>query len=116
MSKVQRMEDRATTAGLLTSPMRLAILERLLAGPAIVGELVETLGAEQAVVSKQLGVLRDAGLIRCEPQGRCRSYTLAHERQTKSLIAALDAITDVRDALVPGRSRSSNQRAAGRRG
>lgn len=115
MSKQASSDERATTAGLLTSPLRLAILERLLDGPAIVGELVETIGAEQAVVSKQLGILRDAGLIACEPQGRCRSYALTHVRRTRSLIAALDAITEARtpaptSATSPKPSRSAPKR------
>jgi len=65
-------------AALLAVPLRYQILQLLLAGPKIVNSLVESLGENQATVSKQLGILRDAGLIVCQPDGRCREYALAN--------------------------------------
>ncbi len=75
----------ARLAGVLINPVRIAILERLLDGPCIVNDLAESLGIGQAVVSKQLGVLRKSGLLGCQPNGRCREYHLAEPELFKKL-------------------------------
>ena len=98
MKVIQSTDARANAAGLFTSTMRLAIVEQLLGGSAIVGELANALGAEQAVVSKQLGILREAGIITCEPRGRCRIYALAHRQRIRSLVDALGAVAELRSA------------------
>jgi len=90
MTTGRQNERRAAVAAVLGHPLRLALVERLLAGPRIVGELVAELGAEQAVVSKQLGLLRTAGLLRCDPEGRLRRYSLGDPRAVRRLLAVLD--------------------------
>jgi DNA-binding transcriptional ArsR family regulator len=47
---------------------RLAILEKLRAGPLTVGALVEKTGLSQSNVSNHLGCLRDCGLVTCSQQ------------------------------------------------
>jgi len=74
----QKQQQVTWIASLLAVPLRYQILERLLAGPSIVGNLVEALGENQATVSKQLAILREAGLVACQPDGRCRQYSLAN--------------------------------------
>lgn len=91
MTRRRNNEARAALAALLGHPLRMALVERLLAGPCIVGELEQAVGAEQAVVSKQLGLLREAGLLRCDPEGRLRRYSLADARAVRRLLATLDA-------------------------
>lgn len=86
----RRPEDKAPNlAAALANPLRLAIITRLAQGTCLAGELVEFVGADQAVVSKQLGLLRSCGLLLCQPQGRCRSYSLAHPEAVKTLLEAL---------------------------
>ena len=60
----------------LAAPQRRAILDLLRAGPRHVGELVEQLQASQPTVSKQLRVLREAGLVVVRAQGQQRVYAL----------------------------------------
>jgi len=48
----------------LGEPMRIRLLDQLRAGPATVGELQVATGSSQQNVSKHLGVLHDAGLLR----------------------------------------------------
>ena len=76
-------------AAALASPLRLAILTRLVDGPCLVGELVEATGAPQAVVSKQLGLLRGCGLLKCLPDGRCRNYSLSSPDLVRRLLALM---------------------------
>lgn len=57
-------------------PMRIRILERLRDGAASVGELVESVGASQQNVSKHLGVLHDAGVVRRSRDGNRVVYTI----------------------------------------
>ena len=83
------LEQTAAAAAVFSNPLRLRILGRLLEGPCIVGDLVQTTGLEQAVISKQLGLLRNAGLLTCQPQGRCREYRLAQPEAVASAMASV---------------------------
>jgi len=60
----------------LSDPTRRALLERLLreGGELNVRALTEQAGVSQPMVSKHLGVLRAAGLVRERPQGRVVHY------------------------------------------
>jgi ArsR family transcriptional regulator len=61
----------------LASPRRLEILHRLFEGPREVGRLAAELGASQPNVSQHLSVLRTAGLVEFERDGREVRYRLA---------------------------------------
>jgi ArsR family transcriptional regulator len=63
--------------GVLAEPTRLEILQRLKDGPRSVSDLVECLGAKQANVSKQLGILYIAGLLSRERDGNVVRYGIA---------------------------------------
>jgi DNA-binding transcriptional ArsR family regulator len=59
----------------LSDPTRRAILERLIRhGEHTVGALTERAGISQPAVSKHLGVLKSAGLVRGRPNGRLVHY------------------------------------------
>ena len=66
----QRGLDQTFAA--LSDPTRREILARLRRGSANVGELAEPFDISLAAVSKHLGVLERAGLIRREAHGRER--------------------------------------------
>lgn len=61
----------------LAEPTRLAILQQLRAKPFSVGELVTRLGAKQANVSKQLGLLHGAGILMRERVGNTVYYAIS---------------------------------------
>ncbi len=61
----------------LGDPTRLAILRRLAAGEARVGELVEEVGLAQSTVSKHLICLKECGLVDSEPVGRASLFRLS---------------------------------------
>jgi DNA-binding transcriptional ArsR family regulator len=56
--------------GALADPTRRAILERLAAGEATVGELAEPFAMSRPAISKHLDVLERAGLVHRIPDGR----------------------------------------------
>jgi DNA-binding transcriptional ArsR family regulator len=58
----------------LASPRRLQILHRLFDGPCEVGRLAAELGLSQPNVSQHLSVLRSAGLVEAERDGREARY------------------------------------------
>jgi DNA-binding transcriptional ArsR family regulator len=60
----------------LASPRRLQILHRLFDGPCEVGRLATELGLSQPNVSQHLAVLRSAGLVEAERDGREARYRL----------------------------------------
>jgi DNA-binding transcriptional ArsR family regulator len=60
----------------LASPRRLEILHALARGPIEVGRLAEAIGASQPNVSQHLAVLRSAGIVEAERDGREVRYRL----------------------------------------
>src|SRR5262249_56001619 len=60
----------------VAEPERLRIIHRLRSGPKHVSELAELLHSDIVNVSHHLGVLRNAGLVQDEKQGRFVIYRL----------------------------------------
>jgi len=60
----------------LANPRRLEIIHRLAQGPCEVGRLAEEIGASQPNISQHLSVLRAAGLVDAERDGREVRYRL----------------------------------------
>jgi ArsR family transcriptional regulator len=60
----------------LASPRRLEIIHRLAAGPCEVGRLAEELGISQPNASQHLAVMRAAGIVEAERDGREVRYRL----------------------------------------
>ena len=61
----------------LSEPMRIKLLDRLRDDAATVHELTDALGASQQNVSKHLGVLLQAGMVRRTKHGTSARYAIA---------------------------------------
>ena len=92
----------------LGEPMRIRLLDRLRDGEATVQELQEATGASQQNVSKHLGVLLHAGIVRREKHGNYSRYAIADD----SVFELCDQVcggvrrqVDELDALLGGESR-----------
>jgi DNA-binding transcriptional ArsR family regulator len=68
-----------TIFDVIADPTRRRILDLLLQRPHLVGELVEALDISQPGVSKQLRVLREAGLVHVRKDAQKRWYVLRPE-------------------------------------
>lgn len=68
-----------TIFDVISDPTRRRILDLLLQRPHSVGELVEALDISQPGVSKQLRLLREAGLVHVEKEAQLRWYHLNPE-------------------------------------
>jgi ArsR family transcriptional regulator len=81
MSIVMGMDDitilQAEVLKTLASPRRIEILHVLARGPIEVGRLAEQIGASQPNVSQHLAVLRTAGIVDAERDGREVRYRLS---------------------------------------
>lgn len=64
---------------LLGEPTRIKLLDRLRQGDASVQELTEAIGTTQQNVSKQLGVLLQAGIVGRRKVGNYAYYSIADE-------------------------------------
>lgn len=60
----------------VAEPARRELLDVLLDGPRPVGELVAATGLSQPNTSRHLRILREAGLVGSQPDGRRRLYAL----------------------------------------
>lgn len=76
----------STAFEILADPTRRRVLDLLREQERTVGELVDALDMSQPAVSKQLRVLRDAGLVEARVDAQRRIYTLRPEP-----LAELDA-------------------------
>ena len=85
---------KALTA--LSDPTRRAVFERLRAGPASVQQIAAGLPVSRPAVSQHLKALREAGLVRDEPRGSARIYSI-HTPGLRELRDWLDGFWD--DAL-----------------
>lgn len=65
----------------LADETRLAVVRQLIDGPKHVGEINASLGLEQSLLSHHLKILRDAGLVTSERDGKAVLYSLAPEFQ-----------------------------------
>lgn len=71
---VDRYEFLANRFKLLSEPTRLRILEVICGQELKVSEICERTGLQQANVSKQLQLLKTAGVVACRRVGTCRYY------------------------------------------
>jgi DNA-binding transcriptional ArsR family regulator len=65
-----------TALAALSDPTRRAVFERLRAGPASVQQIADGLPVSRPAVSQHLKALREAGLVRDEPRGTARIYSI----------------------------------------
>lgn len=70
-------DDCASRLRVLADETRLSVLLQLLATPKHVAELNEAIGVPQNLLSHHLRVLREAGLVVAERDGRSVLYRLA---------------------------------------
>ena len=61
---------------LLGDASRRAIIERLSRGACSVSQLADSMPISRPAVSQHLKLLREAGIVRDEPQGRRRVYSI----------------------------------------
>jgi len=78
--KAKRCADRLQG---IAEPTRIRIIDCLLSGPKNVSELAKMLKVEIVNVSHHLGVMRQAGLVEDEKQGRFVIYSLHPDFSTK---------------------------------
>ena len=71
----------ASVLKVLADETRLAVVEQLMDGPRRVGQINEVLGVEQTLLSHHLRVLRDAGIVTTERDGKHVVYSLAKNIQ-----------------------------------
>jgi DNA-binding transcriptional ArsR family regulator len=80
---------------------RLEIVHCLRQGPMIVGDIVRQTGLSQSVVSRQLGILRNVGVLKCQRQGNAMVYQLSDE----SIGDVCDLVRKVLSAQLQSQSR-----------
>jgi len=91
MPKLQQMQRNcATKLKVLADATRLYVVRELLAGARSVGELHARLDIEQSLLSHHLRVLRAAGVVTSERDGKSVLYQLAPSFNASADGATLD--------------------------
>ncbi|GIW99914.1 MAG: transcriptional regulator [Pirellulaceae bacterium] len=89
----ERMSDGDSCASLLkvlADQTRLAVVQSLLEGPQRVSELNRHLNVEPTLLSHHLRVLREAGLVETERDGKSIVYSLSQSMRGQTRGAAID--------------------------
>ena len=89
----------------IADPTRRAILDRLQAGPAPVNSLAEGFPQSRPAISKHLRILKDAGIVTEQRQGRERVYRLHPHR----LVEVADWLLTYRDFWQTSLTRLKNR-------
>jgi len=84
--------DAAEIASAFSDPLRLAVLQRLIEGPATVSDIVEATGESQPKVSNHLSVLRERNLVTARRSGRQIVYRLRNP-SVAQVVESLLALT-----------------------
>ena len=71
---------KAEISKTFSDPKRLILIAELRDGEKTVGELVESSGFPQAIVSHQLGILRNSGVVKPRREGNRVFYSLSDIR------------------------------------
>jgi ArsR family transcriptional regulator len=71
-------------------PVRLQIIEVLKNREMCVGDIVQALGAKQAITSQQLNMMRDKGVLSCRRDGAKVYYRI----ENKNVIKLLNCVHD----------------------
>ena len=69
----------------ISDPVRIRLLYLLAEHPHTVSQLIDTLDQPQSSISRHLGILRAAELVRTRRDGRCISYSLGDDRVIQAL-------------------------------
>lgn len=79
---------------LLADPLRLAIIEALSREQLCTCHLIDITGARQTTISNHLRLLREAGVVLAEPEGRYTWYRLAPGAFAEALVALRAVVAD----------------------
>lgn len=74
----------------LADETRLGVVRQLMQGPKHVGQINAHLGVEKTLLSHHLKVLRQAGIVHAERDGKAVLYRLAPEVESKRRGAGID--------------------------
>lgn len=82
MASEKRLKNtlRANILKALANITRVCIIEKLKEKPHNVAELSEKIGESSSIISRHLGILKSAGLIKFEKQGTTVIYSMATDR------------------------------------
>ncbi len=90
MAKPDPIESCASQLKVLADQTRLTVVRSLMRGPMHVGEINAELGLEQSLLSHHLKVLREAGLVEAERDGKAVLYRLAPTVEARRAGKAID--------------------------
>lgn len=82
--KIPNVQKAATVLKAVNHDLRIRMLNLIHEkGPITVTEIYTKLGLEQSVASQHLALLRKAGFVQTERQGKCIFYKINYERFTE---------------------------------
>ena len=86
--KDDNLERMAETLKAIAHPVRLQIVNILMAGERSVGDMVKTLGTKPALTSQQLSILKYSGVLKSRRNGNVVFYSMCNDG-IKNIVASI---------------------------
>ena len=91
----EKLQDSAEILRALAHPLRMKILEFIDQNDAInVNKIYNTLNLEQSITSQHLRILRLAGLVNTERDGKFIHYSIDYDKMNRSVSAINKFLTE----------------------
>ena len=90
MTADKQTQPCASRLKVLADETRLSVVRQLFDGPKHVGTINQAIGIDQSLLSHHLRVLRDAGLVEAERDGKAVLYRLAEGVEVAGANEAVD--------------------------
>jgi DNA-binding transcriptional ArsR family regulator len=97
MLSAEHTVELADVFRLMGDPSRLRIMLTCLDGAAAVGDIADSLGLSQSLVSHHLRLLRAARLVRAERKGKHVFYSAADEHIRDMLVGMAEHMAEPRE-------------------
>ncbi len=94
MSQISIFEIQADLCRCMSSALRIEIVHTLREGPQRVSEIARITGQEPATISRQLGVLRNGGVVVGHRQGQEVFYQIANPKIVEICNLMRDVLAD----------------------
>ena len=83
-------ENAARVLKALAHPARLQIVDFLESGEKCVSEIIDAIGCKQSIISQQLNMMRDKGVLSCRKDGAKVYYKIENKNILKLLSCVYD--------------------------
>ncbi|MDD5069589.1 MAG: metalloregulator ArsR/SmtB family transcription factor [Candidatus Omnitrophica bacterium] len=97
--KIDKFIEAAEIFRAFSHPVRLGIVVQLLRKKDCVSNIKRLLAVSQSVVSKQLSLLKDWGIVECQRKGQKKCYFLKNVQLVKDIVKIIEKNSCIKNKI-----------------